>query len=139
MNFCFEKFVDFRGIMSDGLDRIVASKKQCPFFNPIKITQKNVIFSYFIKLQEYWGNFQSSYETKKSIENILRLILDEAVMSDRHMLDGQKFATFFNTEKNELKLNTGQHYNRLLVAYIHCDTLSINNKPLKIRKKHHAA
>ena len=139
MNSYFEKFVDFKGIMSDGLDITVASKNSILFKNSIKITQKNVIFSYFIIQQEYWGNFQSSYETKKSMENILRLILDEAVMSDRHMLDGQKFATFFNTEKNELKLNTGQHYNRLLVTYIHCDTPSINNKPLKIRKKHHAA
>ena len=34
-------------------------------------------------------------------------MLEVVIMSDRHMLDGQKFATFFNTEKNELKLNTG--------------------------------
>ena len=46
MNSCFEKLVDFKGIMSDGLDRIIASKKQCTFFNSIKITQKNVIFSW---------------------------------------------------------------------------------------------
>ena len=70
--------------MSDGLDRIVASKKQCTFFNSIKITQKNVIFSYFIKLQEYWGKFQSSYETKKSMENKVRLILEKVIMSDGH-------------------------------------------------------
>ena len=35
------------------------------FFNSIKISQKNVIFSYFTKLYEYWGNFQSPYETRK--------------------------------------------------------------------------
>ena len=51
--------------MSDGLDRIVALKKWCTFSNFIKISQNNVRFSYFIKLYEYWGNFQSSYETKK--------------------------------------------------------------------------
>ena len=28
MNSCFEKFVDFKGIMSDGLDRIVASNTE---------------------------------------------------------------------------------------------------------------
>ena len=61
MNFCFEKFAGFKGIMSDGLDRIVAFKKYFTFFSSKKITQKNVIFSYFIKLYEYWGNFQSSY------------------------------------------------------------------------------
>ena len=51
--------------MSDGLERIADSKKQSTFFNSIKITQKNVNFPYFIKLQEYWGNFESSYEIKK--------------------------------------------------------------------------
>ena len=53
-------FVDFKEIMSDGLDRIVASKKSCTSFYSIKISQKNVIFSYFIKLQEYWGKSQSA-------------------------------------------------------------------------------
>ena len=86
--------------MSDGLDRKVALKKQCTFSNSIKITQNNVLFSYFIKLYEYWGNFQSSYETKKSsMEKIMRLILEEVIMSDRHMSDGQFFVnliTLFN-------------------------------------------
>ena len=53
-------FVDFKEIMSDGLDRIVASKKSGTSFYSIKISQKNVIFSYFIKLQEYWGKSQSA-------------------------------------------------------------------------------
>ena len=75
--------------MSDGLDRIVASKKLCTFFNSIKITQKNIIFSYFIKLLEYWGRFQSSYDTNESVGNITRLTLAEVIMSDRHMSDGQ--------------------------------------------------
>ena len=41
---CFEKFVDFQGIMSDELDRIVASKKCSTFFNSFKIAmrQKNL-------------------------------------------------------------------------------------------------
>ena len=61
MNTCFEKFVDFKGIKLDRLDRIVAQKNSILLFNFIKIIQKNVIFSYFIKLQECWRNFQSSH------------------------------------------------------------------------------
>ena len=63
--------------MSYGLDRIVALKKQYTFSNSVIITQNNVLFSYFIKLLKYWGNFQSSYETKKYMENIMRLIVHE--------------------------------------------------------------
>ena len=82
MSFCFEKFVDFKEIMVGGLDRIVASKIYCTFFNSIKITQNKAFFSYFIKLLEYCGKFQSSYETIKSVGNIIRLILEEVIMSD---------------------------------------------------------
>ena len=78
--------------MSDGLDRIVALKNQGTFSNSIKITKNNVLFSYFIKLYEYWGNFQSSYETEKSMKNIMRLILEEVIMLDRHMQDGQMYS-----------------------------------------------
>ena len=88
--------------MSDRLDRKVALKKQRTFSNSIKIAQHNVLFSYFIKLYEYWGNFQSSYETKKySMEKIQRLMLEEVIMSDRHMSDGQiiHFCNFFSTLK----------------------------------------
>ena len=46
-------------------------------------------FSYFIKLLEYWGKFQSSYETNKSVGNTMGLILGEVIMSGRHMSDGQ--------------------------------------------------
>ena len=105
MNSCFEKFVDFKGIMSDVLDRIVASKKWCFFFHSIKISQRNIIFSYFIKLLEYQGKFQSSYETNKSVGNIMRLILEEVIMSDRHMSDEQLWLflqVFFNTERISL-------------------------------------
>ena len=91
MNSCFEKFADFKGIKSDGLDRIAALKKQRTFFNSIKITQKKVIFYYFIKLLEHCGKFQFSYETNKSMENIMRLILEEVIMLDRHMSDGQLY------------------------------------------------
>ena len=104
MNSCFEKFVDFKGIMSDGLDRIVASKKNSVnFCNSVKITQKNVIFSYFIKLLKYWGKFQSPYETNKPVGNIMRLILEEVIISDRHMSDGQLHLfvqLFLNAEIN---------------------------------------
>ena len=90
--------------MSDGLDRVVALKKQCTFSNSIKTTQNNVFVSYFIKLYEYWGNFQSSYETKKSMEKIMRLMLKQVIMSDRHVgwTDVFIFATFFSTEKISL-------------------------------------
>ena len=89
MNSCFEEFVGFTRIMSDGLDRIVALKKLCIFSNFIKTTQNNVLFSYFIKLYKYRSNFQSSYETKNYFtEKITRLILEEVSMSHRHMLDG---------------------------------------------------
>ena len=89
MNSCFAKFVSFKIIMSDGLDRKVALKKIVYFSNSIKITQNNILFSYFIKLLEYCGKFQSSYETYKSVGNIMRLILEEVIFSDRHMSDGK--------------------------------------------------
>ena len=44
MNSCSEKSAGFKRIMSDGLDRIVALRKQCTFSNSIKITQNNVLF-----------------------------------------------------------------------------------------------
>ena len=76
--------------MLNVLNKIVAQRKQCTFSNSIKTTQKKPSFSYFIKLCEYWGTFQSSYETKKSsMEKIMRLILGEVITSDRHMSDGQ--------------------------------------------------
>ena len=90
--------------MSDGLDRIVALKKQYTFSNSIKISQNNVLF-FISSNYEYWGNFQSSYETKKFMEKIMRLMLEEVIMSDRHMSDGQMYSflqLFFNTEKISL-------------------------------------
>ena len=58
-------------------------------------------------MNEYWGNFQSSYEkNKSSTEKIMRLILDKIIMSDRHMSKGQMYSflqLFYNTEK--IKLN----------------------------------
>ena len=42
---------------------------------------------------------------KKSMENIMRLILEEVIMSDRHMLEGQLYSflqLFLNTEKISL-------------------------------------
>ena len=51
------------------------------------------------------GRFQSSYGTKKSMENIMKLLLEEVIMSDRHMSDGQLYLflqLFFNTEKISL-------------------------------------
>ena len=106
MNSYFEKFLGFIRFMSDGLCRIVALKKQYTFLNSIKIAQNDIFFSCFIKLYEYWGNFQSSYETKKSsMEKIMRLMLEEVIMSDRHMSDGQMYSflqLLFSTEKISL-------------------------------------
>ena len=42
-----------------------------------------------MKLLEYWGKSQSSYETNKYVGNLMRLILEEVIMSDSVMLDGQ--------------------------------------------------
>ena len=58
-------------------------------FNSIKIIQKNVFFSYFIKLLEYWSKVQSSFETNKSVGITTGLFLEEVIMSDRQMSDGQ--------------------------------------------------
>ena len=46
-------------------------------------------FSYFIKLLEYWGKSQSSYDINKYAGSIVGLILEEIIMSDRHMSDGR--------------------------------------------------
>ena len=45
-------------------------------------------------------------QKKSSMENIMRLILDKVIMSDKHMSDGQIYSflqLFFNTEKVRLK------------------------------------
>ena len=36
------------------------------------------------------------------MENIMSPILEEVIMSDRHMSDGQLYSFFFNTEKKSL-------------------------------------
>ena len=90
--------------MSDGLDRIVAQKK-CDFSNSIKVTQKTVLFSYSIKLYLYWGNLQSSYEKTSFMEKIMKIILEEMIMLDRHMSYGLMYSflqLFCNTEKIRL-------------------------------------
>ena len=48
--------------MENRLNRPSQRKQSSAF---IKNTQKNVIVSYFIKLFEYWGNFQSFIRQKK--------------------------------------------------------------------------
>ena len=65
MNPCFEKFVDHKRIMLDGLDKIVAYKTVFLFSNSMKTTQKNAVFSYFTKLYEHWGNFKSFFMRQK--------------------------------------------------------------------------
>ena len=72
--------------MLDGLDRKVTLKRQCTFSNSTRITQNNVLFSCFIKLQEYWETFQSTRETKKSsLEKIMGPMLEEVIMSNGQM------------------------------------------------------
>ena len=92
--------------MLNVLNKIVAQRKQCTFSNSIKTTQKKPTSSYFIKLCEYWGTFQSSYKTKKSsMEKIMRLILGGSnYIGQTHVrwTNAFIFATFFNTEKIRL-------------------------------------
>ena len=91
MNSCFGKLVGFKRITLDGLDTKVALKNSVL-----------VLFRHFIKLWEYWCNFQSSYERKNYMEKIMMLILEKVIMSDRHISDEQMYSflqLFFNTEK----------------------------------------
>ena len=44
-------------------------------------------------------------QKKSSMEKIMRLMLEEVIMPDRHMSDGQRYSflqLFFNTEKISL-------------------------------------
>ena len=120
--------------MSDGLDRILAFKRYCSFSNSIKITQNNALFSDFIKWYEYWANFQFSYETKKSsMKNIVTLMLEEVIMLDIHMSDGQIYSFLqlvFNTKKIGLTWRFDSTVT-VTCAYIHCNKSLINNEPLK--------
>ena len=63
-------------------------------------------FFYFIKLYEYWSNIQYYYETKKFyMEKITNLMVEEVIMSDRHLSDGQMSSflqLFFNTKNIRL-------------------------------------
>ena len=70
------------------------------FFNSIKITQKNVIFLISSDYWNTWVNFNLLMR-HKYMKNIMRLILEEVIMLNRHMLDGQLYL-FFNTEKISL-------------------------------------
>ena len=85
----------------DGLVKIVALQNSVLFLTLSKLL-KIMYFFLISSNYEYWGNFQSSYETKKSsMEKIMRLMLEEVIMSDRHMSDGQiiHFCNFFSTLK----------------------------------------
>ena len=66
-------------------------------------------FSYFIRLLEHWGKFQSSYEKNKTVGNIMSLILEKVIISDRHMSDGQLwlFLQIFLTLKELVKMKIG--------------------------------
>ena len=66
MNYCFEKFVDFKGIMSDEFDTIVASKKvyffkfyqnyseECNFFFSSNYRNIGVTFSLLMRQKSLW-------------------------------------------------------------------------------------
>ena len=70
------------------------------------------------------------------MKKIMGIMLEEVIMSDRHMTDGQMYSflqLFFNTEK----INLNRRLDRtvtdyVLLIYIHCGTTLINNEPLKI-------
>ena len=70
----------------------------------MKITQKMYcIFFYFIKLYEYWSNFQSSHETKIFDGTDNEVNPWKSNMSSRHMSDGQMYSflqLFFQHWKN---------------------------------------
>ena len=64
---------------------------------------------YFFLISSNYMNtgvtFNLLMRKKKSLENIMRLMLEGVVMSDRHMLDGQMYSflqLFSNTEKMSL-------------------------------------
>ena len=86
--------------MLDGFNRTVALKKQCAFSNSIKITQK----IYFFLISSNYMNTGVTFNL--SMEKIMRQIVEEVIMSDRHMLDGQIYSflqLLLNSEK--IKLN----------------------------------
>ena len=59
------------------------------FLTLSNISKECIFFFYFIRLLEHWGKFQSSYEKNKTVGNIMSLILEKVIISDRHMSDGQ--------------------------------------------------
>ena len=68
------------------------------------------------------------------MKKVMSLILEEAIMSDRHMSVGQIYSflqLFFNTGKIRL---IEQYRNRLRVAHIHHDR-TLTNKDIKYEKK----
>ena len=72
--------------------------------------------------------------TKRSMENIMRLILEEVLMSDRHMSDRQLYLflqIFFKTKEISLNWRLDSIVTDY-VAYMHCDSTLINNGPRKI-------
>ena len=95
--------------MSVGLDRIVALKNSVLFLFLSKLL-KIMYLKYFIKLYEYWGNFQSSYETKRSsVEKIMRLMIEEVLfrIDICRMNKCIHFCNFFSTVKKLAKLKIG--------------------------------
>ena len=111
------------------------------FFNSIIIAQNDVLF-YFIILYGYWGNFQSSYETKKSsMEKIMRLILEELkimrlihpwrISYVRQTLVRWKIVFIWQLFLKNERISLNWSWIALIVAYIHCDTTLITMSLLK--------
>ena len=105
MNSYFEKVEDFKGIMADRLDRIVASKNSVLFI----ILSKLVKSMYFFLISSNYKNTRVTFNVfmrqTKSMENIMRLLFEEAFVSDRQMSGGQLYSFFqllFNTDKISL-------------------------------------
>ena len=79
------------------------------------------------------------------MKNIIRLILQEVIMSDRHTTDGHIHSflqLFLNTEKIRLNWRLDStvtdYMLHMCVAYIHCDITLINNAKIKKYEKIHA-
>ena len=87
MDFCFEKFVGFKRIVLD-----VALKNSLLFLITSNYMSTGATFNLFMRQKKYF------------MKKIMKLILDEVIMSDRHNSDGQIsfWQLFSNAEKIRL-------------------------------------
>ena len=87
MKSCFEKSAGFKRIMSDGLDRIVALKKYSKLRESQNYSKK---FTFFLISSNYMNTavtLNPLMRQKIFCGMIMRLMLEEVLMSGRHMSD----------------------------------------------------